>query len=256
MRLPIQSMQSVRLRARQPESAPWYRSVIVDFEEGQELVLILPTKKDLEKPASEEEEAGEAAAEETAQVEPEAQPPRPAGDDDELEPEIFNKGTGIEVEISFPDGIRRFTSVVRRLDLNYGGAMRVDWPTEGTRIQRRDYVRVDVSFRTIVWYRGEDEKLIQLNGYTTDFSAGGVRLRLEQPLPDEQRIEMEIQKTKLSEQTLQGRVVRSGELEKKRNEPQYYWVAVEFVGVDEGLRKEMTQMVFDIQREQMRKSLS
>lgn len=62
--------------------------------------------------------------------------------------------------------------------------------------------------------------------------------------------------SELREQTLQGRVVRSGELPKKRNAVQHYWVAVEFVGVDEALRKEMAQRVFDMQREHMKKRLS
>lgn len=248
MRLPIQSMQSVRLRATREPDSPWYRSVIVDFDEGQELVLLLPSAKDREK----------AVDHDPAALEPAAREEPPVGDDEDLvETAVFDRGSRLEVEISFPDGIRRFSSVVRRLDLNYGGAMRVEWPSEGTRIQRRDYVRVEAEYRSIVWYREEEGgPLKQLQGHTTDFSAGGVRLRLPEPLPADQRIEMEIQNTPLKAQNLQGRVVRSGELEKKRNEPQYYWVAVEFVGVDEGLRKDMTQMVFDIQREQMKRSLT
>ena len=68
---------------------------------------------------------------------------------------------------------------------------------------------------------------------------------------------MEIAVPALKALILNGRVVRSGEIEKKRSDSQqYYWVAVEFVGVDEALRKDLTQLVFDIQRDQLRKSLA
>lgn len=242
-------MQAVRLRSLQADTEQWYRSVIVDFEQEQELVLILPGKKDLE----------DAQGQTPGEAEPAQQDEKPkdVGDDSEfLEPPPFDRGSRVEVEVSFPDGIRRFTSVVKRLDLNYGGSVRIEWPSQGTRIQRRDFVRVDVAYRALVWYREGDGPLQQINGFTLNVSAGGVRLKLPQPLPEEQRIEVEIQTPALAGLTLQGRVVRSGEIEKARKEAQFFWVAVEYVGVDEGLRNDMTQMVFDIQREQMKRSLT
>ena len=249
MRLPINAMQSVRLRSLQADTEQWYRSVIIDFEEEQELVLILPGKKDLE------DARGQTPGD--VEVEEQDEKAKEVGDDSEfLEPPPFDRGARLEVEVSFPDGIRKFTSVVKRLDLKYGGSMRIEWPSAGTRIQRRDFVRVDVQYRALVWYKEGDGPLQQINGFTLNVSAGGVRLKLPQPLPDDQRIEVEIQTPPLADLTLQGRVVRSGELEKGRKEAQFYWVAVEYVGVDEGLRNDMTQMVFDIQREQMKRSLT
>lgn len=246
-------MQAVRIRPKVGDSESWYRSVIVDFQTDDELVLVMPGSKDI---VTEDEEDGEGDADD--ELEAEEGGPMTVGDEDEIIPEsIFDKGTAIEVEISFPDGIRRFTSVVRRLDLNYGGAMRIDWPTEGTRIQRRDFVRVEVTYRALVWFREEDDAPLQkVAGSTMDISAGGVRLNLPRPLAFDQRIEIQIEVPVLAERTLQGRVVHASEIEKRRGEEQRYWVAVEFVGVGESLRKEMTQMVFDIQREQMKRSLT
>lgn len=245
MRLPIQSMQAVRLRPVPSDSDAWHRSVIVDFTPDEELILVVPEDKDLV------DEKGDAPDEEA-----EAEAPAVVGDDDVLPPPLFDRGTKIEVEISFPDGIRRFTSVVRRLELQYGGSMRVDWPTEGTRIQRRDYVRVEVGYRALVWYREGDGPLQKLTGATMDISAGGVRLKLTTPLESGQRIEIEIDNSVLKGKTVQGRVVHCGEIEKKRGQPDEYWIAVEFVGIGEAMRKDMTQMVFDIQREQMKRSLA
>jgi ribosome maturation protein Sdo1 len=83
-----------------------------------------------------------------------------------------------------------------------------------------------------------------------------MRLRLLERIPDATRVEVEVGVPALAGRTLQGQVLRSGELKRESKQAQEYWVAVQFVGVDEGLRKEMTQLVFDIEREHLRKSLS
>ena len=221
------------------------RSVIVDFDVGRELVILVPRPG---KP----DPGAEPTAEET---------PDPAKvpdlDEELLDDPPYGKGTRLEVEIAFPDGIRRFESVVRRLDPSYGGSLRIEWPSEGTRVQRREYVRVDVAKDVTVRMRNEETGAIEkILGSTIDLSAGGTRLNLADPLPDDSRVELDFDLENLRAQVLQGRVVRSGLLPPKRGAPPAYWVAVEFVGVDEALRKDMTQLVFDLQREQMRKSLS
>lgn len=245
MRLPIHSMQAIRVRPiKDGVEEEWYRSVVIDFQTDEELVVLLPDDKD--KGDGEDKDAKPAAEKEET-----------VGDEDFLPDPIFDRGTRIEVEISFPDGIRRFTSVVRRIELFHGGTMRIEWPSAGERIQRRDYVRVDVTYPVHVWFKeNPDQPLRQLSGNTINVSAGGLRLNLGEPLPSDLRVETEVQAGALKGTTMQGRVVRSGELERKKEQPQRYWVAVEFVAVDESLRNSMTQMVFDIQREQMKRSLT
>lgn len=246
MRLPIQSMQAVRIC--EPGTGQWFRSVIVDYEPDQELVILLPSEKDREidadtTPIRSARGPGEGS-------------PGAAGSvrDDLVDPPAFDKGASIQVEVSLADGIRRFNSVVQRLELTYGGCLRVTWPTVGTRIQRRDYVRVDVTYRAIVHFLDEEEQPQVMEGTTLDFSAGGMRLRMVQPLPADLKLDIEVGVPALESMVLKGRVVRSGEIEKKRTDlPQFYWVAIEFVGVDAQLRKELTQLVFDIQRDQLRR---
>lgn len=246
MRLPIQSMQAIRIC--EPGKGQWFRSVIVDYEVDQELVILLPSEKDREIDAD------------TVPVRPPqtgAETQEGAGGkpgDDFLEPPTFNKGAPIQVEVSLADGIRRFNSVVQRLEMTYGGCLRIAWPTEGTRIQRRDYVRVDVTYHAIVRFLDEEKHPQEMEGSTLDISAGGLRLRMVQPLPADLKLDIEVAVPALESTLLKGRVVRSGEIEKKRVDlPQFYWVAIEFVGVDAMLRKELTQLVFDIQRDQLRK---
>ncbi|MEX2584119.1 MAG: PilZ domain-containing protein [Gemmatimonadota bacterium] len=268
MRLPIQSMQAVLVKPLGGEQESWFRSLIVDFVPDKELVIVLPSADDrLTDEDDAEAELGEADGEKGEAAAPTEEPETAAveiGDvvDDELDDTdlLFGRGTKIEVEISFPDGIRRFASVIRKQDLSFGGSLRIDWPSEGTRIQRRDFVRVEAVFPMTVRFEDpEGATLTKYTGATMDISAGGVRLQLHEPIPDDTQVEIDIDTEPLKSQVLYGRVVRSGEIQyKKRNKkaPTEYWVAIEFAGVDEGLRKEMTQLVFDLQRQAMRRSLS
>ncbi len=241
MRLPIQSMQAIRIC--DPGTGEWFRSVIVDYEPDRELVVLLPGEKDRD-----------FSGDGDLTVSGQASKGAPDRSDDFLDPPPFNKGAPVRVEVSLPDGIRQFDSVVRRLELTYGGSLRIEWPTVGTRIQRRDFVRVEVTFQVVVHFIDEERVLHQKEAVTLDFSAGGLRLRMLQPLPAELRLDLEVNVPALQSIVLRGSVIRSGEIERKRaDRPQFYWVAVEFVGLDATLRKELTQLVFDIQREQMRK---
>lgn len=243
MRLPIQSMQAVRIC--DPATGHWFRSVIVDYEPDQELVILLPNEKDrdFEADTTPVDNAKGGAPPTTSSVR-----------DDLVDPPAFDKGSPIQVEVSLPDGVRRFNSVVRRLELKYGGCLRVTWPTAGTRIQRRDFVRVDVTYRVVIHFVDAEGQPHEMEGSTLDISAGGVRLRMAQPLPADLEIAMEISVPALGTTILKGRVVRSGEIEKKRaGLLTSYWVAVEFLGVDASLRKDLTQLVFDIQRDQLRR---
>lgn len=250
MRLPIQAMQPARIRS-QSEPDRWHRTVIIDFEESEHLLLLQPRGS----------ARGGDRARADAEVEPdeeEAVPARGTVPSPSPKQPGFERGTKVEVEVTLPDGIRRFSSVIRGSEPTYGGSMRIDWPAEGTRIQRRDYVRVDVSLPATVTYAPivEGEKLgeTRIRGTTIDMSAGGARLRLAEQIPDNTPIELNVEMPPLDAQSLQARVVRSEKLERKGGAMQYYWVAIQFTAIDEALRKTLTQLVFDIQREQLKRS--
>jgi hypothetical protein len=240
MRLPIQAMQAILIKPLGHEEEPWFRSSIVDFRPEQELVVVLPSPRDrLDRPPPKPTEGAGTTEEE-----------------DELTDTLFSRGTELEVQISFPDGIRRFSSVIRKLDLSFGGSLYLDWPTEGTRIQRREHVRVEVRFPTAVKFKERGTEIAKVvHGDTIDLSAGGVRLQLADAIADDTEIRLDIDTDSLRGKPFKGRVVRSGAIEAKRaRQGLDCWVAVEFVGVDPKSRKEMTQLVFDIQRQQMKRS--
>lgn len=247
MRLPIQSMHAVLLRRARAGDDAWLRSVVVDFVPEAELIVRLP-----ELPAGRDSQMeGDARAD--------RKPADEEKDDEIINPAaaLFPRGTLVEVELSFPDGLRRFGSFVRGLDLRYGGALRIAWPTAGERIQRRDWVRVEAAYRaTVRFMEGVPGTHRDLVGATMDISAGGVRLQLPEAIPDDARVEVSIEAGYLTAQTLQGRVVRSRAIERLSRSSTDFWVAVEFLGVDEALRNRITKLVFDIQREQKRKSLA
>jgi hypothetical protein len=237
MRLPIQALQAILIKPLGQEEEAWFRSTIVDFQVHRELVVSLPSPKDrLDwKPTPKTEEG--------------------AGEDEELTDTLFSRGTQLEVQISFPDGIRRFSSIVRKLDLSFGGSLYLDWPTEGTRIQRREHVRVEVRFPAAVRYVDGNGLLRSMEGDTIDLSAGGSRLQLAEPIPDDTEVELQIGAEALAQEPLQGRVVRSGEVDKQKvRRGLSWWVAIEFVAMDPRTLKEMTQLVVDIQRQQMKRS--
>jgi c-di-GMP-binding flagellar brake protein YcgR len=168
----------------------------------------------------------------------------------------YHSGMDVDVQLSFPDGLRFFTTKVRSIDhISYGGSLRLAWPVEGTRVQRREHVRIRAVKGAEVWYREEESrKLKRLKGFTTDISAGGVRVRVPEALPDETQVELELDIPVPGARTLHGRVVRSGIIGKEKK-PEAYWLGIEFVGVGQVLRKALTQYVFDLEREQIRTAL-
>src|SRR5687768_2331235 len=116
MRLPIQPMQGALIKPAASGEDGWYRSAVTDFTPDESLVLLLPSPGDLVKPlpppdSPEAEEVAEAEAEapEDVIVDGKEKPFIPLD-------RLFAKGTAINVEISFADGIRQFDSVVRKID--------------------------------------------------------------------------------------------------------------------------------------------
>src|SRR5690606_34839959 len=90
MRLPIHALQPILIKALGQEEDAWYRSTVVDFQVHKELVVSLPTAKD------------------RLGWEPPMVPDGGSVDDadDDMTDSQFARGTELEVQISFPDGLR------------------------------------------------------------------------------------------------------------------------------------------------------
>ena len=203
------------LEEEQP--ADWLRTMVVDFTPDREILLSIPTEGD-------------------GQVE-------------------IRPGTVVRVKVNLADGVREFTSKVLSREALHGGVLRLRWPTDTVRIQRRDFVRVSMTLPVAVTYEAEGEAPRVIEALTVDLSAGGVRLNLPEALPAETEVGLEIRAEQKPPYRVRGRIVHAGEVG-EHVEPKRFWAAVQFLDVSESLRNDITQYVFDVQREQIRRSLT
>lgn len=211
MRLPIRVLQPISIRRESDPEDKWYPSVVLDFVEEQELIV---------------------------------SPPMEQGEEVEIQ-----VGSTIEVEAFLPDGIRRFHTVVRRRDPDPMKQLRLDWPEEATRIQRRDAVRVRVGMKVEVLPGATPGKPIV--GLSEDLSEGGMRLDLP-GLPVGTALQLSFDLPGIGVRKAKGSLLRWGEIEVPKGEPRY-WLAVQFTEVTDAVRKDITRAIFDIQREQLRR---
>lgn len=206
-------MQAVSIQLPSGEGG-WHATTLLDYTEDRELVVGRPGDLDPEAP-----------------VEP---------------------GTPVTVELPLQDGLRRFTVQVRGV-LEAPPSLRLSWPEDGERIQRRDNVRVPVQLRTEV-------RVVQpgggvgpvLVGQTSDLSVGGVRVDLVDPLEPDSEIELTLHVPSVGKQECRARVLRTGELARPAGRNRH-WVAVSFTFVAPAVQREITKLVFDIQRDLLRR---
>lgn len=258
MDLPLRAMQTAFVRRCGPSEGPWHRSRIVDFTVDLEVVLLLPDLAAL---------AGPPPAGPDSALAPGDHDLTMAGDEEDAPAAelIYTPGTEIEIEIAFPNGLRRFTTAVRRLDFAFGGSMRVRWPTGVRRVQRRNHVRVETRLAASVVPAspaGSDEDAEVLAGHTLDISVGGVRVRLPSGLEPESRVTIRVAGTPFDREPLTARVVRSlgplasGSRTALPGPPEGdFQVSFEFIEVDAAVRKELTRFIFELQRELKRRSV-
>jgi c-di-GMP-binding flagellar brake protein YcgR len=216
-------MQPVLLEVPTGENSGTYPSLILDFSEGETIVIGVPLERGRE-----------------VRIGP---------------------GSLVFVQISRPDGVHVLRSEVIRREPQ-GPSLHLQWPQRSERVQRRNHVRVDVMVRTHVWLRdplasGDDagaaERLV--TGVTTDLSAGGARLNLPEALERDSQLRLSLHLPGAGDQASEARVVRTGE-NRDAASGQHFWNAVEFVGMLESVRKEITRFVFDVQRDQIRKGVA
>ena len=200
------------------EGAEWLPSLVVDFREGEELVVGIPTVRGVEVPVE--------------------------------------QGDRLAIQTMHPDGIRRFSSeVLHRRNLP-APCLYLKWPDDEQveRIQRRQHVRVQTLVPTTVRRKGGAESRRSIEGSTTSLSAGGARLSLPVPLAVNSYVDVELHLPEQRTLVCGARVVTSGEA---KNQPRSrgFWAALQFIGVQHEARRELTRFVFDVQREQLRKGV-
>lgn len=210
-------MQPVSLRIGEGEGAGWYPSLVLDFEEGVDLLVGVPTHRGYE-----------------VRVEP---------------------GTTVDVQTTHTDGLRVFVARVVRREAVPGPAIRLTWPESVQRVQRREAVRVEVLVRVEVSPALPDGGPRSLAGATTDLSEGGMRVVLPEALEPGTALEARLHLPGADPLECTGLAMRSGENGGAATDKRF-WTAVAFTSLSPASRKELARFVFDVQREQRRNGVA
>lgn len=214
-------MQPILLEVPEGENCGTYPSLVLDFVEGESLLVGVPLER---------------------------------GREVRIGPE-----TVVNVQIPRPDGVYVMPSLVVARDTQ-GPALMLRWPAREDRVQRRNHVRVGVMIPVEVWVRtaeggraGQEER--RISGASVNLSAGGLLLAVAEPLDPEAQVRLRLLMPDGIDTSVEARVLRTGEKE-DAHLAHRFWAALEFVGVLESARKEITQFVFDVQRDQIRKGVA
>lgn len=213
----LQAMQPLSLEIGTEREAVWYPSLVLDFQEGREVVVGVPTERGYE-----------------VRVEP---------------------GTVVRVQTAHPDGLRMFSCTVLRREAEPSPRLRLSWPSAVERVQRRDNVRVEVMVDVRLHLHLPEEDPRTLSGLTTDLSAGGMRILLGEVLPPGTELEIRLLVPGGDELECTGEVLRTGE--NPGGAPgRRTWAAVRFTGLSPVVERELTRFIFDIQRERLRRGVA
>lgn len=159
------------------------------------------------------------------------------------------------LEVIRPDGVRRMTAHVQSRRANHPPILVLDWPQVDERIQRRDSVRIAVSFPVYVRPFNAAGKLgTRINGTVVDLSAGGVQVRLPEPLWEGLAVELALQIPGFGERICGGAIVRAS-IADQAPDATPYSVGVKFTDITEAARRDITKFVFDTQIEYLRKGI-
>lgn len=218
MRINFYPMQAIAVQPPWAGDDTWYPSVVLDYAEGTTLSIGAPLSRRQEV--------------------------------------LIPPGTRVRLQLALPDGLRRFSAVVQERKNTSPPSLDLTWPEDYQRIQRRDNVRVDATLRVQVCRILEDEsRSPPVFGFTSDMSAGGTRIRLAEPIEMLANLELVFTFPDEVEHQCDARVLRRGELAKSVTELRH-WMALEFTNISDVVRREVTRLVFDVQREQIRKGVA
>lgn len=147
-------------------------------------------------------------------------------------------GAVLEGEFGLPDGLWRFRARVSRWS-EESRSLRLDWPFEIVRVQRRDHARVRASAPARLRLPGSTAA--ELECRTHDVSTGGVRLHAAEPVEDGRTVVVELD---LPDDRVEciGRVVRSG----PRGDAPGVWIAVEWTAPTSATVRALSRFVLGI----------
>lgn len=136
----LRYLMPISLRRTTSGTDEWQAGTVLDFVEGEHLVVSLPLRW------------------RAAPVE---------------------AGEMIQAQTAHPEGIRRYSVQVQRRRDVPSPCLFLAWPAGAERIQRREHVRVELMLAATVRYEGASGTPREASGYTTSLSAGGARIVVE-----------------------------------------------------------------------------
>jgi c-di-GMP-binding flagellar brake protein YcgR len=210
-------MQSIALEVEDGENAGTYSSLVLDFTEGEQITVGAPLAR---------------------------------GREVQLAPD-----TPVRLQFMQPDGIYLLSSRVLERS-RHQPSLRLAWPDNQECIQRRSHPRADILARCNLWLQdpvsGNERTVPALS---TNLSAGGVRVTLAEALKPGLQVRITLHLPGAGDRTSEAHVTRAGE-SPGAPMPQRFWAALEFAGLLESVREDLTHFVLEVQREQLHKGVA
>jgi c-di-GMP-binding flagellar brake protein YcgR len=219
----IFARQPITLEFEREEGTSQYASMVLDFQEGEEVLVAAPLQED--------------------------------GTELPLEP-----GASVVFHTTQMDGVRTFSSKVRRLGPTADPSFVLSWPAGVSRMNRRDAIRLPAQLPVDITFSGASGGPQVVRGNTQDLSEGGMMMATPMPIPAETLLSIRLHLPVSETHVCGGRVVRSGEIDPAGEEGEEattsksgFWIAVEFLNLSDDGRKDLRQYLWELQREILRR---
>lgn len=162
-------------------------------------------------------------------------------------------GAGVQLQLTRPDGLHVLST--RVLERTPGQpSLRLAWPERMDHVQRRSHARVDVLVRSEVAPPSpEDGDAEALPALVSSLGTGGARVTLPAALEPDTQVRFILHLPGIGARTCEALVLRGGRHEGAAANHRY-WAALEFVGMLESVREDLTSFVVGVQREALRRS--
>ncbi|MFW5999090.1 MAG: flagellar brake protein [Halanaerobiaceae bacterium] len=163
------------------------------------------------------------------------------------------KDTKVKVLFTRDDAAYKFFSRVEDRIIRQIPLLVITYPEDIVRIQRRDFFRLEVKKQ--VKYRLLDSSGEGKGDYnktvTSDISAGGLKMVIEQDLPQGSELELYLNIKPVKEIPLKGKVVQKYTMSDGKTKA----AGIEFMNISSGLRDKIISWMFDYQRKLRQKGL-
>ncbi|MGM0602302.1 MAG: flagellar brake protein [Bacillota bacterium] len=154
----------------------------------------------------------------------------------------------IEVYFTTERAAYKFKSRVKKRLKEPFPLLYIKKPDDITRIQRRDYFRLEVSGKLDI-YTSEEEKLMEAR--LLDISGGGIKIEVDEFVNKGEEIKVDLKNILKKKELISASVVRSHKKDHKSWE-----LGIQFEDIRENVREEIIQWIFAYQRKNRKKGLN